>query len=312
MSSGTAGLWRNSMRKLVIASILIAVTSLTDCQSRELKYTGVINSGSWMRNIRVPYEVDGIKKHNTIQIYFPKNYSKQKGARTLIALHGYKGNLQQWEQHTSIESYADTYHFVIVCPDMGTTIYETKYYPETKNKWNGIPGGKWIAEILIPFLRDYFGIATNRFMTGIFGNSTGGRGAVLLSALYPDLFGAAAGLSGDYDPLSMPKDRLLTSVYGTFKKFKERWRNDDNIITRGENLVRTPVFIAHGEKDRVVPFEQSRILAIRLIQLRKKEGDFIVEYYLKRYRFHDWAFWRSMTPLIMSFFNKHLSADKTE
>ncbi len=287
---------------------LIAIAFLYQCQSKKptSQYRGHIKSGSWLTNIKVEYTAQGQNKFVLAQIYFPKNYIRGKNFRTLIGLHSYKGGFRDWEKNTAIESYADKYNFIIVCPNMGKTIYETEFFPETTKKWNGIPGGKFIVDILIPYVIKNFGISLEGNRIGIFGNSTGGRGALLLAASYPQIFGAAAGLSGDYDPLSMPNDRLLTSVYGNFKNFRARWENKDNIIKLAENLFNIPVFIAHGEKDQVVPFEQSRILAIRLLQLRKKRGGFILGYQLKKYKFHDWGFWRLMTPQMMSFFNEYL------
>ena len=289
-------------------TLLIAIALLCQCQHKKptFLYRGHIQSGSWLKNIRVVYTAQGQNKYLMVQIYFPKNYIRGKNLRTLIGLHSYKGGLRDWEKNTAIESYADKYNFIIVCPHMGNTIYETEFFPETTRKWDGIPGGKFIVDILIPYVSRNFGISLDGRRIGIFGNSTGGRGALLLAASHPKIFGAAAGLSGDYDPLSMPNDRLLTSVYGSFKDFRARWENKDNIIKLAENLIDIPVFIAHGDKDHVVPFEQSRILAIRLLQLRKKRGGFIMEYYLKKYKFHEWGFWRMMIPQMMSFFDKHL------
>jgi putative tributyrin esterase len=295
-------------------TFLMVIALLFQCQSKKLtfQYRGHIKSGSWLTNIKVEYTAQGQNKFALAQIYFPKNYIKGKNFRTLIGLHSHQGSYRDWERHTSIENYADMYNFIIVCPNMGNTIYETEYFPETTNKWNGIPGGRWIVEILIPYLQENFAICLKGNRIGIFGNSTGGRGALLLAASYPHIFGAAAGLSGDYDPISMPNDRLLTSVYGNFKDFRARWEKKDNIIKLAVNLHNIPVFIAHGEKDMVVPFEQSRILAIRLLQLRKNSGEFILEYHLKKYKFHDWSFWGIMTPQMMSFFNEYLKEPNKE
>ncbi len=302
------------MSVLRSVTFLMVIAFLFQCQSKKLKfqYRGHIKSGSWLTNLKVEYTAQGQNKFALAQIYFPKNYIRGKNFRTLIGLHSHKGSYRDWGKHTPIERYADMYNFIIVCPNMGNTIYETEYFPETTNKWNGIPGGRWIVGVLIPYLQENFAIPLKGNRIGIFGNSTGGRGALLLAASYPQIFGAAAGLSGDYDPISIPNDRLLTSVYGNFKDFRARWENKDNIIKLAENLRDIPVFIAHGEKDMVVPFEQSRILAIRLLQLRKKSGEFILEYHLKKYKFHDWSFWGLMTPQMMSFFNENLKEPNKE
>jgi S-formylglutathione hydrolase FrmB len=268
-------------------------------------YEGEIIPGKWIRNLKVVYsdEKDGFRN---VQIFFPKSYKKKENVRVLIALHGYGANLREWEINSTIEKLADDLNFVIVCPDMGNSIYESKFYPETTVKWAKIPGGKFISENLINYLNNTFSLAYEREKTGIFGLSTGGRGAMLLSALHTDIFGAAAGLSGDYDPLAMPRDRLLTAVYGSIKQFEDRWKNDDNIINLSDKLINTPVYITHGDKDSVVPREQSWIFAIRLKQLQKKMGGFDITYFEKKYSMHDWRYWRFMLPEVMDFFNKKL------
>jgi hypothetical protein len=57
-----------------------------------------------------------------------------------------------------------------------------------------MPGGAWIKEILIPFMRDgdkcgIFNDGNNNFLLGL---STGGRGVALVSCTNPGLFRAGA------------------------------------------------------------------------------------------------------------------------
>ena len=284
---------------------IFSTDGILHARPNRFSYAGEIPPGKWLRNLKVAYSEakDGFRN---VQIFFPSGYKKGENTRVLIALHGYGANLREWELGSTIEKLANDLNFVIVCPDMGNTVYESKFYPETTVKWAGIPGGKFVSENLINYLNNTFALAYEREKTGIFGLSTGGRGAMLLSALHTDIFGAAAGLSGDYDPLAMPRDRLLTAVYGDIKQFEERWKTDDNIINLADKLINTPVYISHGDKDSVVPKEQSWIFAIRLKQLQKKMGGFDITYFEKKYSMHDWRYWGSMLPEVMDFFNKKL------
>ena len=293
--------------------LFIIVFQLAACQSKvSVKpsgpaYTGPIPAGQWLRDLRVEYMVGDKKKSVQLQIYFPKNYQKGAAIRTLIGLHGFKGHYMEWERATGIEQHADKYDFIIVCPDMGATLYELQFYPETTMKWNSIPGGKWIAEILVPYLRSTFGIARDRKTTGIFGYSTGARGALLIAASYPELFGVAAGISGDYDPLTMTGDKLLTAVYGKYGQFKSRWETDANIVHKAQSLKDTPIFLAHGEIDKVVPLDQTRILIVRLLQLRKSTGgSYKFEYIQPKYKGHGWPFCSSVVSPMMSYLNDNL------
>ncbi|MDY6934855.1 MAG: alpha/beta hydrolase-fold protein [Spirochaetota bacterium] len=290
---------------------IMLLIALQACASQQFQYKAKIISGNWLQDLKIEYVYFGEKKDVPIQIYFPKSYSKGKEYRVLICLHGYNKNMHDWETNTDIENYADTYNFILVCPDMKTTLYELRYYPETTNRWNGIPGGAWIAEKLIPFLRDQFLIALDKNKTGILGYSRGGRGSILIACNYPEIFGAAAGLSGSYDNLSMTNDELLTSLYGAYDEYSERWKKDDNILDMAVNLKETSIFIAHGTKDWRTNYEQSRLFAIRLKQLQKKNDEgYKFEYHEKKYKLHDWKFWKGMLPEMMRFFDENLNSEE--
>ncbi|HOO72356.1 MAG TPA: alpha/beta hydrolase-fold protein [Spirochaetota bacterium] len=289
-------------KKFYCLIILLCIIALP-LGGKDSPYKSLVRPGKWLRNIKVPLGVED--RSVTVQIYFPASYTGKE--RTLIGLHGYAGSAKDIEENTSITRHAEEYNFIIVCPDMGRTMYESQFYPETEIRWSPVPGAKFIAEILIPFLKDNFGIARRKKSTGIFGISTGGRGAILLASLYPDIFGAAAGISGDYDPLSMTHDRLLKTVYGNYDSFRERWENDDNILKLCENLKKTSVMLVHGAKDYITPREQSLVLAMKLKQLQKKSGGYDFQYLEKKHQARDWKFWKGVLIDVMAFFSEKLT-----
>jgi S-formylglutathione hydrolase FrmB len=267
-----------------------------------------VTPGKWLRNVKVEYRAEGNVGYGTVQIYFPKKYEPGAGARTLIVLHGYRQQPSDWENGTPITDYADRYDFVLVCPAMGTTLYESKYYPETKNRWAPVPGGEYIVRVLLPFVREQFGLAGERSGTGIFGVSTGARGALLLASQYPKLFGAAAGLSGDYDSASLWNDRLLVSVYGPYGLNSERWEKEVNILELSASLKSTPVFLGHGTNDAIVPPPQTRLLIDRLKELHDTKGGYelIVEEVKSKGAGHDWRYWGNLVPDVLGFFDRTL------
>ena len=318
------------MKLYSVFCVISAVMLVFSCETAQVssggsayrfpEYKGTVSAGSWNRSITIDYIVEGVRESVPVHIYFPRSYRKGKDMRTLIGLHDLNGSMSSWSRFTRIEDYAEQYNYIIVCPNMPGTLYETKYYPETTRKWNRIPGGKWIAEILVPYLRQSFGIARNKKKTGIFGCSTGARGAVLVAGSYPDLFGAVAGFSGAYDSLADSDSRLMASVYGNYKSNKERWKKEDNIILLAENLKDIPVILGHGKDDGTVPYDQTRLLAIRLLQLRSRcagqgepetatEGErrpYEFHMTLRRNEYHNWVFWRTMPRYMILLFNKYL------
>ncbi len=186
---------------------------------------------------------------------------------------------------------------------MRTTVYESKFYPETKKKWASIPGGKFVGEVLVNYLISNFSLAYDRKKTGLFGISTGARGGLLLACKYKDKFSSVAGFSGDYDPVSMKNSKILINIYGEYKKFKQRWANDDNVMKLADNLKDTSIYLSHGTKDYIVPRLQTVLLVVNLKKLNTKHGGYDMLYKEKKHSTHDWKYWRQVLPDVMSFFD---------
>ena len=293
------------MKRSVLAVVLVFTAGFLSLGAKD---AGTIVPGSWLRDIKVSYQGEGTEGVAGIRIYFPKNYTTGSNCRTVIALHGYAYTSKDWESEaTSITRLANDYNIVLVCPDMGKTVYEYSYYPETTVKWGPMPGGKFVSHVLVPFIRSRYGLAQERSRTGILGVSTGGRGALLIACKNPELIGAAAGLSGDYDPSSMPRDRILTAVYGPSNDFKSRWDNDDNIMKLADNLKDTPVYLWYAAKDSVVPPDQTIMFAMHLKQLQKKTGKFNATLAKDAHAAHQWRYWNRALPETMAFFDNNLA-----
>jgi S-formylglutathione hydrolase FrmB len=271
-------------------------------------YRGDIAPGEWLEGLTVTCGEEGNKADVRLRIYFPKGYEKGEPLRTLIALHGYRGSMYDWGRYTAVETYADRYNMAIVCPDMGRSVYSTTYYPETSHRWAPVPGTPFIGEVLLSNIASTFNLGTRKNRTGIFGLSTGARGAIMVAETYPGRFAAAAGLSGDYDPLSMTHDRVLASVYGPYKDHGERWKEEASPVRKADSLKNVAVFLSHGGKDRVIPRGQSLIMALKLRSLAKKSSAYSVVYVEKGKRKHDWGFWRSCVPEVFAFFNRELAS----
>lgn len=290
---------------LRMAAVLLLSSGLA-CATATARSVRTAPAGQWI-DLEVPFAVQGVARLVGVRAYFPEGYAARKG-RTLILLHDHRGSSRDWGTNTEVRRYSDEHGIVLVCPSMATTQYETAYYPETQAKWDLIPGGRWVATVLVPFLRQEYGVARTRTSTGIAGTGTGARGALLIAASYPDMFGAAAGLSGYYDVMALTQNQALSAIYGRFSDFRERWLRDDNILELAFNLKKTPVFLVHGDKDTIAPIEHSRLLGIRLNQLQKKKGaGYHVEYREVRNHSHEWKLWRGVTADMMAFFNAHLN-----
>lgn len=217
----------------------------------------------------------------------------------ILVLPGWNHERHRWLNETSLKAQADTYKFRLICPEMNTSLYASEYFPETTLKWSDTPGLKWIQQNLIPALktRKIFLSSQSNFVLGL---STGGRGAALVTLDNPGMFNAAAALSGDFDQTQMPNDRLMTAVYGSFQKFPERWEKD-NPVKMAKNW-KTPLYLAHGTKDAVVPPSQTKLFYTVLrdqhleldVQLKMPEAG------------HDYKFWDSQISSVLKFFDKYV------
>lgn len=267
-----------------------------------------IQPGKWMKNIHVPAVHDNQVSNIKIQIYFPAGYTHGSRYRTIIALHSYDSNEREFENNASLEYLANRYNFVIVCPAMGRTVYETSYYPDTTYKWNPMPGGKFIGETLLKFLNDNFGLAARKENTGILGVTAGAYGAIKSAAMYNNRFNAAAGISGFYDPTTIQSGRIIEAVYGSYKIHPERWEREASVITLAERLANVHVFLYHGTRNDSFNAGQSRMLAIRLRSLQRTTaaGSFSVTYRENKNGYQGWIYWKKHIPEIMEFMDQNL------
>ena len=110
------------------------------------------------------------------------------------------------------------------------------------------------------------------------------------------IFSAAAALSGDYDQTAMQKDNLMKGVYGEYSKFKERWEKFDN-PTQQIPTMQTPLYLAHGLADSIVPVEQTINFYKNLQRLRP---DLNIQFHAPENFGHNFKFWDSQVDTILS------------
>ncbi|PKO15837.1 MAG: esterase [Chloroflexi bacterium HGW-Chloroflexi-10] len=118
--------------------------------------------------------------------------------KVLYLLHGLSDDASAWQRYSSIETYANAYGLVVVMPSVGRSFYV--------DQPNGQAYFAYITEELPRYLADVFGLLPRREDTLIAGISMGGYGAFKAAFLHPELYHAAASLSG---VLSM---RILTDI----------------------------------------------------------------------------------------------------
>lgn len=138
------------------------------------------------------------------RIFLPPGYFDPRADAVrfpvLYLLHGheeeehYLGHTH-WTERTEVAAIADSYEMIIVFPE-GLRSWYSNYHDST-------PGTDRFEDYLV---RDLIGHVDETYRTrperesrAIAGNSMGGHGAMKLAARHPDLFCAAASLSGIFD-----------------------------------------------------------------------------------------------------------------
>ena len=111
--------------------------------------------------------------------------------RTLYLLHGHSDDHTAWQRWTSIERYVEGLNLAVIMPAAHNSFYADMVH-----------GGKYftfLTEEVPAVARDMFPLSAERANTFVAGLSMGGYGAFKLALSRPDLYAAAASLSGAVD-----------------------------------------------------------------------------------------------------------------
>jgi len=222
---------------------------------------------------------------------------KPKG--DILVLPGWNFPRRDWCEKSSLCTQALAAGYRLVMPEMGRSIYATQHYAETRKDWQVYPTKTWVCDTLVPFLQKEYGIFTDQQPNYVLGLSTGGRGVALLCLAMPQLFQAAAALSGDFEPLRMLDDNLMNGFYGSYAQFPDRWEGEEN-PNRQAKKFQTPLYLGHGRQDDIVPFEQTEIF---YNTLQKENPDLWVEFHPTDAK-HDYVYWDSEVGNMLAFFEK--------
>lgn len=224
----------------------------------------------------------------------------------LLLLPGWNYSNTKWCDSSEVCRQASAKGYRVIAPQMGQSIYASRYFPETRKDLAKYPTLLWL-DSAINFLRDSMNCFRGKNL--VLGLSTGARGVALICGKRPGFFAAAAALSGDYNQLGMPNDPLCTLVYGPFKSFANRWKLTDNPEQFAlANGWETPLYLGHGSADRVVPVAQTTAFAAALKRCKHPNGfdpakDLVL--HINPAAGHTFGYWRSELDAVWHFFDTH-------
>jgi len=135
---------------------------------------------------------NALMRHNPITVILPVEapdaplFSVKKSdepLKTIVLLHGFRGNEMDWIYETRIVSLAMIYHVAVIMPAADNSFYlddavRGQYYEQ------------FVCKELIDFVRSVFPVSDKREDTTLGGLSMGGFGALYNGLKHSDVFGS--------------------------------------------------------------------------------------------------------------------------
>ena len=248
-------------------------------------------------------------KEMEYSIYLPSDYEKtNRSYPVLYLLHGYSDDETGWTQFGEAQHIADKAinsgeapAMIIVMPDAGVTFYMNS--SDGKAKYED-----FFVQEFMPHIESTYRIRAKKEFRAVAGLSMGGFGTMLLATKHPDLFAAAAPLSGafwtDEEISAMPAERwdgLFTNLFGKAAPGKDRlsehWYKNSifKIIetTPVEKLKTIKYYIDCGDDDFLIKGNMHLHAAMTdkgiPHEFRVRDGG------------HTWLYWRTALPEVMKF-----------
>jgi enterochelin esterase-like enzyme len=236
-------------------------------------------------------------------IYLPGDYDySNREYPVLYLLHGSGDDHTGWVQFGEVKSIADKTNregistsMIIVMPDAQTG--KKGYFNDIDNNWNY---EDFFFQEFIPFIEKKYRIKSEKRYRAIAGLSMGGGGSFLYALRHPEMFSSSCPLSGDMGEISYGEFyNKNKEKYGKYRREKVfNYYSNHNALSviqnqTIENLKSVRWYIDCGDNDFL--YEGNSMVHIAL----KKRG--VPHEYRVRDGAHNWTYWRSALPEVLSF-----------
>ncbi|GAA0307554.1 S-formylglutathione hydrolase FrmB [Gracilibacillus halotolerans] len=225
-----------------------------------------------------------LPENTTNQIGMKSNRKREK-IPVLYLLHGFSDDHTIWTRRTSIERYAASYGIAVIMPQVDHSFYTDMEYG--KKYWT------FLSEELPRVAQSFFPISDKREDNFVAGLSMGGYGAFKWALRKPEMFAAAASLSGALDIVGHleierefhnPIEQALYHVFGE-RDIEETEEDLFYLVKRlkKEGAVIPELFQACGTEDFL--FEENQ----KFLELAKKYDVPITTTFSPGE--HEWDYW---------------------
>ncbi len=174
---------------------------------------------------------------DTCWVFLPKNYVATQTFPLVYLLHGWSGNYKQWNNITSLQTFADQYQCLIVCPD---GLYDSWYLDSPQQQF-----AQFFFKDLHPTLLKKYAIKQqNIFISGV---SMGGYGAFSLFLQQPEIFAGVAATSALFDLTLFENSFGLPKILQKIPKTVQKELSIHQQIQK--KAIRQPIYFDCGTED---------------------------------------------------------------
>ncbi len=222
----------------------------------------------------------------------PSDYSQGKDYPTVYLLHGAYGNYENWYKKVpAIESYADKYKMLIVCPDGAVNSWYFDSPIDSTYKFE-----THISTEVPEYIDAHYKTKKDRKYRAIAGLSMGGHGAMFIAYRHSETFGACGSMSGALVIAVIDKGYDLNKRIGDFSASNEFYKNW-SVATLMEKPPKDSlaIIIDCGVDDFI--YGMSKAAHQKLVSLK------IGHDYIERPGKHDWPYWANAVQYQLLFFN---------
>ena len=220
---------------------------------------------------------------------------QEKQYPVLYLLHGAFGCYSDWSEKANLDSLANCYHVIIVCPDgQDSWYFDSPIDPKMQFE-------TYVSKELVEYIDSHYRTLANRYMRAITGLSMGGHGALFLAFRHPDVFWSCGSMSGNMDITQFPDKWHIKDRLGEYAANEQRWRDHAvcNLVDQVKACPLQPaqnIIIDDGLNDI---FIKNNIALHEQLVEKGIEHDFTV-----RPGRHSWDYWVNSLDYHMMFFDK--------
>lgn len=227
-----------------------------------------------------------------------KKEIKKRGFPVLYLLHGLSDDHSGWMRRSGIERYCEEYGLAVVMPNVNRSCYADMKY--------GLDYYTYMTKEIPQFVTNNFPISSRREDNFIAGLSMGGYGAFMIALRNPQMFSAAASLSGALDlshRLEIPESELENMTKSVFGSREEFLDSDYDLIAllgrikdKKDELPR--LFQCCGTEDYIYPLNQNFKAAADKygIELTYEEGP----------GEHEWGYWDANIQRVLKWIHNEI------